>query len=85
MHAALLVDFWPAQGARREHIRNGSVTDEQRGAGQKSTQPFGRGHFEAPGGVVRSSQVIEDLLLAHALPFVTNCSRAVRMGFSIVS
>ena len=85
MHAALLVDFWPAQGARREHIRNGSVTDEQRGAGQKSTQPLGRGHFEAPGGDVRSSQVIEDLLLAHALPFATNCSRAVRMGFSTVS
>jgi hypothetical protein len=85
MHAALLTDFWPAQGARREHIRTGSVTDEQRGAGQKSTQPFGRGQFGAPGGVVRSSQVIKNMLLAHALPFATNCSRAVRMGFSTVS
>jgi hypothetical protein len=85
MHAASLIDFWPAQGARREHIRNRSVTDEQRGAGQKSTQPFGRGHFEALGGVVPSSQVTKNMLLAHVLPFATNCSRAVRMGFSTVS
>jgi len=85
MHAALLIDFLPARGARREHIRDGSVTDEQRSAGQKSTQPFGRGQFGAPGGVVRSSQVIKNMLLAHALPFATNCSRAMRMGFLTVS
>jgi hypothetical protein len=85
MHTALLIDFWPAQGARREHIRNGSVTDEQRGADQKATQPFGREQFEAPGGVVRSSQVIKNLLLAHVLPFATNCSRAAPMSFSTVS
>jgi hypothetical protein len=85
MHTALLIDFWPAQGAKRGHIRNGSVTDEQRSAGEKSTQPFGRGQFGAPGGVVCSSQVIKNMLLAHALPFATNCSRATRMGFSTVS
>jgi hypothetical protein len=85
MHTALLIDFWPAQDPRREHIRSGFVTDEQRGAGQKATQPFGREQFEALGGVVRSSQAIKNLLLAHALPFATNCYRAVRMGFSTVS
>jgi hypothetical protein len=85
MHAALLIDFWPEQGARREHIRNGSVTDEQRSVRQKSTQPFGRWQFGVPGGVVRSSQVIKNMLVAHALPFAPNCSRAMRMGFSTVS
>jgi hypothetical protein len=85
MHAPLLIDFWPAQGARREHIRNGFVTDEQRSAGQKSTQRFGPGQFGAPGGVVRSSQIIKNMLVAHALPFAPNCSRAMRMGFSTVS
>jgi hypothetical protein len=85
MHTALLIDFLPAQDASREHIGNGSVTGEQRSAGQKATQPFGRGHLGAPGGVVRSSQVRKDMLLAHALPFAPNCSRAVCMGFSTVS
>ena len=85
MHTALLIDFLPAQGARREHIGNGSVTDEQRSADTKAAQPFGRGHFGAPGGVVRSSQVLKDMLLAHALPFAPNCSRAVRMSFPTVS
>jgi hypothetical protein len=85
MHTALLIDFLPAQGARREHIGNGSVTDEQRSADTKAAQPFGRGHFGAPGGVARSSQVHKDMLLAHALPFAPNCSRAVCMSFPTVS
>jgi len=85
MHAALLIDFWSAQGARREHIPSGSVTDEQRSAGKKAAQPFGRERFGAHGGVARFSQVHKDMLLAHALPFAPNCARAVCMGFSIVS
>jgi hypothetical protein len=85
MRTALLTDFLPAQDARREHIGNESVTDEQRGAGQKAAQPFGRGHFGAPGGVVRSSQVHKNMLLARALPFPPNCYRAICMGFSTVS
>ena len=85
MHTALLTDFLPAQDARREHIGKGSVTDEQRSAGKKAAQPFGRKHLGAPGGVVRSSQVHKNMLLAHALPFAPNCFRAVRMGFSTVS
>jgi hypothetical protein len=85
MHTALLTDFLPAQDARRKHIRSGSVTDEQRGAGKKAVKPFGREHLGAPGGVVRSSQVHKNMLLAHALPFAPNCSRAVCMGFSTVS
>lgn len=59
MHTALVIDFWSAQGARRKHIQNGSVTDEQRSAGRKAKQPFGREHLGAPGGVVRSLQVDE--------------------------
>jgi hypothetical protein len=85
MHTALLTDFFPAQDARREYIRSGSVTDEQRGAGKKAAQPFGREPLGAPGGVVRSSQVHKNMLLAHALPFASNCSRAVCMGFLTVS
>ena len=85
MHTALLIDFVPAQGARREHIGNGSVTDEQRSADTKAAQPFGRGQFGAPDDVVRSSQVIKDMLLAHALSFAPNCTHAVRMGFPTVS
>jgi hypothetical protein len=85
MHTALLTDFFPAQWARKEHIGNGSVTDEQRGADKKAAQPFGREQFGAPGGVVRSSQVRKNMLLAHALPVAPNCSRAVCMGFSKVS
>jgi hypothetical protein len=85
MHPALLIDFSSAQGARREHIGNGSVTDEQRRAGKKAAQPFRQEQFGAPGGVVRSSQVHKDMLLAHALPFAPNCSRAVCVGFSTVS
>jgi len=85
MHTALLIDVLPVQDARTEHIRNGSVTDEQRRAGKKAAQPFGREHFGTPGSVVRSSQVHKDMLLAHALPFAPNCSRAVRIGFSTVS
>jgi hypothetical protein len=85
MHTALLIDFLPAQGARREHIRSGSVTDEQRSAGKKAAQPFGRERFGAHGGVARFSQVHKDMLLAHALPFAPKRSRAVCMGFSTVS
>ncbi len=85
MHTALLTDFLSAQDARREHIGKGSVTDEQRRAGKTAAQPFGREHLGAPGDVVCSSKVHNDMLLAHALPFAPNCSRAVCMGFSTVS
>jgi hypothetical protein len=84
MHIALLTDFWPAQGARREHICNGSVTDEQRGAGQKATQPSGEGRLRRLAALF-ARQVIKNLLLAHALPFASTCSRAVRLVFSTVS
>src|SRR5436189_1142535 len=46
-----------------------SVTDEQRGRGEKAAQPGGRGRFRLSGGVAFSSQVTAaDMLVARALP-----------------
>ncbi len=52
-------DFWPEQGATKEHTLDGSVTEEQRRSGQKAAQPFGRKQFGASGCVARSLQVHE--------------------------
>ena len=52
-------DFWPEQGATKEHTRHGSVTEEQRRSGQKAAQPFGRKRFGASGCVARSLQIHE--------------------------
>ena len=82
MCTALLIDFSSEQGATKEHTLSGSVTEEQRRSGEKATQPGGREHFEASGGVAHSLQVAKDMRVARAWPSASNCSRAVRMGIS---
>jgi len=53
-----------------------SVTDEQRGRGEKAAQPGGRGRFGLSGGVARSLQVAADMLVARVLPSSPKRSRA---------
>src|SRR5215210_2123802 len=72
-----------------------SVTDEQRGPGQKAEQPGGRERFGPSGGVARSLQTAEvvegnngcrrvgeqaGMRVARALPSSPKRSRAGRMG-----
>jgi hypothetical protein len=57
-----------------------SVTDEQRGRGEKAAQPGGRERFGPSGGVTRSSQITADMLVARALPSSPNRSRAAWLG-----
>jgi len=53
-----------------------SVTDEQRGRGEKAAQPGVRGRFGLSGGVARFLQVAADMLVARVLPCSPKRSRA---------
>src|SRR5207247_9524736 len=53
-----------------------SVTDEQRGRGEKAAQPGAQGRFRLSGGVAFSSQVTADTLVARASPSRRTTSRA---------
>jgi hypothetical protein len=59
-----------------------SVTDEQRGRGEKASQPGGRGRFGLAGGVARSLQVTVDMLVARVLPSSPKRSRATWLSTS---
>lgn len=52
-------DFWPEQGATKEHTVYGPVTEEQRRSGRKAARPFGRKQFEASSSVAHSLQIHE--------------------------
>src|SRR5206468_5515120 len=70
--ARVAADFWPGQGATKEHTLHGSMTEEQRRPGQKAAQPFGRKQFGASGCVAHSLQVAADMRLPRALPSAPN-------------
>jgi hypothetical protein len=59
-----------------------SVTDEQRGRGEKVAQPGGRERVGLSGCVARSSQVAEDMLVVRALLSSPKRSRAASLGTS---
>ena len=56
------------QGARRENILHGSLTDEQRCRSDKDRQPFGLKLWRAPGGVAPQSQNASAMLFRRAFP-----------------
>ena len=56
------------QGARRENILYGSLTDEQRRCSGKDPQPLRAKPWRAAGGVAPQSQSALAMLLRRALP-----------------
>jgi hypothetical protein len=62
--------------------RSGGITDEQRGRGEKSTQPGGRERLGLSGYVARFSRVAADMLVVRALPSSPKRSRAAWLGTS---
>jgi hypothetical protein len=56
------------QGARRENILHGSVTDEQRRCGAKDPATLRAKFWRAAGGVASQSQSALAMLLRRALP-----------------
>ena len=59
-----------------------SVTDEQRGRGEKAAQPGGRERLGLFGCVARFSQVAADMLVVRALPSSPKRCRAAWLGTS---
>src|SRR5207247_9003775 len=56
------------KGARRENVRHGSLTDEQRSRSGKDRQPSGAKLWRAACGVAPQSQNASAMLLRRALP-----------------
>jgi hypothetical protein len=61
-------DLVPRQGARREYILHGSLTDEQRRRSGKDQATLRAKLWRAAGGIVPQSQSASAMLLRRALP-----------------
>jgi hypothetical protein len=72
----IAAEFWPGQGATKEHTPRGSVTEEPRSSGQNSAQPEGREENRASGGVALSLKPHAGIRLVRALPSALFSSRA---------
>ena len=75
--------FFVSPRREEEAYPQRSVTDEQRGRGEKAAQPGGRERLGLSGSVARSSQVTADMFVARASPFQAKAlSRGVAEYFN---